>query len=142
MKKLWLLAALAAFTFQANAQKISSASVPEASKKAFAKDHPAVKDISWEKENGNYEGNWKAGGFDHSAMYTPDGKFAGSETDINPANLPSAIREYMFKHYHTRVMGASLNEDANKVKTYEADARGKAYIFDLQGNFLKVGEDD
>lgn len=142
MKKLLLLAAAAAFTFQANAQKISSASVPEASKKAFAKDHPAVKDISWEKENGNYEGNWKAGGFDHSAMYTSNGKFAGSETDISPTSLPLSIRDYMFKHYHTRVKEASLDEDANRVKTYEADARGKAYIFDMQGKFLKVGEDD
>ena len=142
MKKLLLLVAAAAFVYEANAQSISSSRVPEASKVAYIKDHPTVKHISWEKENGNFEGNWRAGGFDHSAMYTPDGKFAGSETDISSAKLPLKIREYMLKHYHVRVKEASLNEDANHVKSYEADAKGKAYLFDTKGNFLKVGEDD
>lgn len=142
MKKLLLLAAAAVFTFQANAQKIASSKVPEASKSAFTKDHPSVKQISWEKENGNFEGNWRADGFDHSAMYTREGKFAGSETDINPSQLPLKVREYVLRHYHVRVKGASLNEDAGHVKSYEADANGKAYLFDMQGNFLKVGEDD
>ncbi|MGH2645604.1 MAG: hypothetical protein ACRDE2_16760 [Chitinophagaceae bacterium] len=143
MKKVFLLAiAAGCFAFVANAQTIASARVPAASKAAFAKAHPNVKHIAWETENGNFEGNWKAGGLDHSAMYTPDGKFAGSETDINPAKLPLKVREYMVKHYHVRVKEASVNEDANHVKSYEADANGKAYLFDMQGNFLKVGEDD
>lgn len=143
MKKVLLLAiAAGCFAFEASAQTITSSKVPSAAKAAFMKAHPMVKHISWETENGNFEGNWKAGGFDHSAMYTPEGKFAGSETDINPSKLPLGIREYMLKRYHTRVKEASLNEDANRVKTYEADANGKAYIFDMQGHFLKVGEDD
>lgn len=142
MKKLVLLAAAAAFAFAANAQSISSSKVPEAAKMAFMKDHPTVRHISWETENGNFEGNWRANGFDHSAMYTPEGKFAGSETDINPGKLPLKVREYVIRHYHVRVKEASLNEDANHVKSYEADANGKAYLFDMQGNFLKVGEDD
>lgn len=142
MKKLLLSVAAAAFVFEANAQSIASARVPEASKAAFIKDHPTVKHILWEKENGNFEGNWRAGGFDHSAMYTPDGKFAGSETDIDPSRLPLKVREYVMKHYHIRVKEASLNEDARHVKSYEADANGKAYLFDMEGNFLKAGEDD
>lgn len=142
MKKLMLLAAAAALAFEANAQSISTSKVPEASKVAFKKAHPEVKHITWEKENGNFEGNWRTAGFDHSAMYTPDGKFAGSETDISPSQLPLKAREYMAKHYHVKVREASLNEDARHVKSYEADAHGKAYLFDQHGNFLKIGEDD
>jgi hypothetical protein len=142
VKKLLLLAAITGVTLQVHAQKVSSSKVPEAAKSAFMEAHPTVSHIVWETENGNFEGNWKAGGFDHSAMYTPQGKFAGSETDINPDKLPATARQYVKTHLHTRIKEASLDVDASGNKTYEADVKGKAYIFDTRGNFKKEGEGD
>lgn len=142
MKKLFLIAAIGGIAFQANAQKIPASAVPAASKAAFAKAYPHVKAAFWEKENGNYEGNWKEGGYDHSAMFTPEGQFAGSETDINPARLPKAAKEYVSKNLHAKIKEASLNKDASGAVTYEADLKGKAYIFDTHGNFIRVGEGD
>lgn len=136
------MAAIGGLAFQAHAQKIAASKVPAASKAAFAKAYPHVKAAFWEKEHGNYEGNWKEGGYDHSAMFTPEGQFAGSETDINPARLPKAAQEYVAKNLHAKIREASLNKDAGGTVTYEADLKGKAYMFDTQGDFIKVGEGD
>ncbi len=142
MKKLFLMVAVAGFAFQANAQKISSSKVPAAAREAFAKANPAVQHPVWEKENGNFEGNWKEGGMDHSAMFTPEGQFAGSETDISPMKLPRAAREYVTKNLHAAIKEASINKDAQGTITYEADLKGKAYIFDEKGDFIKAEKGD
>lgn len=130
------------FAFQVNAQNMPGSKVPKEAKMAFEKAHPAVKNVTWEFERGNFEANWRVAGFDHSELYTRKGVFAGSEIDINPSQLPVSVNEYMLKHYRIKAKEASVNEDANHVKTYEVDAKGKAYIFDSKGKFLKVGEDD
>lgn len=142
MKKLLFVVVIAGLSFHANAQKISISKVPDEVKIAFAKTYPNVKQAVWEKENGNFEGNWKVERYGHSAMFTLNGKFAGSETDIDPAKLPMAAREYVKKHAHSKIKEASLNEDAKGNKTYEADVKGKANIFDLKGHFIKIGEED
>lgn len=139
MKKLLLLVSIAGFVIQANAQKVSSSQVPAASRTVLVKTYPQAKKVVWEKENGNFEGNWKTDGYDHAATFTASGDFAGSETDVDPARLPAAAREYMSKVTHTKIREASLNSDADGNKTYEADVKGKAYIFDMQGRFVKEG---
>ncbi|MGF7230524.1 hypothetical protein [Arachidicoccus sp.] len=116
--------------------------VPQMAKEAFMKAYPHVAHPKWETEKGNFEGNWKQNGYDHSAMFSPTGKFVGSETDINPKGLPAMAKDYMTKNVHANVKEVSLNKDAKGSITFEADVKGKAYIFDKGGNFLKVGEDD
>ena len=70
------------------------------------------------------------------------GKFAGSETDINPVRLPEAAREYVTENLHAAIKEASLNKDAEGTITFEADLKGKAYIFDEKGNFIKTEKGD
>lgn len=116
--------------------------VPQIAKAAFAKDHPSVTNPKWETEKGNFEANWKVSGMDHSTLYSPAGKFISSETDINPDALPQAVKTYMAQHVHTKVKEASKNGDANGTITYEADVKGKAYIFDANGHFIRTAKDD
>lgn len=104
--------------------------------------YPQVKNPKWEREGGNFEGNWKAHGMDHSADFTPQGAFAGSETDIPVAKLPAKVKAYVAHHYHARITEASVNKDAQGNLQYEADLKGKSVLFDSNGNFLKVGEGD
>ncbi|AYD47057.1 hypothetical protein [Arachidicoccus soli] len=132
------IAAISFTSFGAYAQ----VHVPQMAKEAFMKAYPQVHNPKWETENGNFEGNWKEGGYDHSAMFSPSGKFVGSETDISPEKLPQMAKNYMTKNVHAKVKEASLNKDANGTTTFEADVKGKAYIFDKNGQFLKIGEDD
>jgi hypothetical protein len=142
MRKLLLLALLSGIALEAGAQKISPARVPAAAKTAFMKAYPAVRHPTWEREDGNFEGNWKAAGQDHSAVFTPEGQFAGSEQDIDPATLPQPVHRYIERHAGAKIKEASVNEDSTHVKTYEADVKGKGYIFDLKGHFIKVTDGD
>lgn len=116
--------------------------VPQKAKEAFAKSYPQVKNPTWESENGNYESNWKQDGTDHSVLYSPAGRFIGSEMDIDPKNLPEKAKNYISKNLHAKPKEVSLNKDAKNTTTYEADVKGKAYIFDEKGNFLRIGEGD
>ena len=136
--------AMVPFGFVASqAQKINSSQVPANAKNAFAKMYPNVKHAVWEKEDGNFEGNWKENGMDHSAAFTPSGQFAASETDVAPSALPLKVRQYISDHYHEKIHEASVNKNSRKEINYEADiSKGRAVLFDKNGNFIKVGEGD
>lgn len=116
-------------------QKIN---VPANVKTAIQKAYPQVKHFKWEKENGNFEGNWKVSGKDHSALFTPNGEFVSSETDIKPSQLPATAKEYVTKLNEGKIKEASLDKDANGHITYEADIEDVGtLIFDASGKFLK-----
>lgn len=116
--------------------------VPQKAKEAFTKAYPQVKNPTWESEDGNYEGNWKQGGYDHSVLFSSAGKFKGSETDISPNDLPANAKAYLSKQLHAKAKEVSRNMDAKMITTYEADVKGKAYLFDAKGNFLRITEGD
>lgn len=127
---------IAALSFQSC--KGQEVKVPQAAKTAIQKAYPQVKQFTWEKEDGNYEGNWKVNGKDRSALFTADGQFVGSETEINPSDLPSAAREYVAKSKKSKIKEASLNKDATGKVTYEADIKDEGtLLFDASGNFVK-----
>jgi len=124
--------------YTVHAQQISSSRVPPAAARAFHQRYPQIHHVVWEKEGKNFEANWKENHFDHSAVFTPDGHFVSSETDIPIGNLPEAARQYARTH-HLTIREASVNADAQGTKTYEADiAHGKALIFDATGQYLKT----
>ena len=144
MKATFIFSLCLSFAFcSSQAQKISSTNVPLKAKEAFSKMYPSVKTIIWEKEDGNFEGNWKENGMDHSAAFTPNGNFAASETDILPSALPEKVKQYVNEHYHTKISEASVNLDANRALNYEADIKGgRAILFDKSGNFIKETKGD
>src|SRR5699024_6187572 len=111
--------------------------VPAKVKTAIHKTYPQIEHFTWEKENGNFEGNWKVKGKDHSALFTPNGKFVGSETEIKPSKLPATAKEYAAKLDEGKIKEASLNKDANGKITYEADIEDGTLLFDASGQFLK-----
>ncbi len=127
-----LLIATGLFT-ACNAQKVTPTKTTQ---KAFTKAYPQVKNPTWEKENGNFEGNWDVSGKDHSALFTPQGKFVGSETEIEPSKLPLRAQKYIAK-IGDEIDEASLNKDAQGTTTYEADVEGSTYLFDSKGKFIK-----
>jgi len=109
---------------------------------AFQRYQYGVKNVYWEKEHQNFEANWKENGYDHSVAFSATGAFAGSETDVPLSQIPQPIRDYADKH-HLNIKEASINEDAQHRKTYELDnAKGMAYIFDVQGKWIKTQKAD
>lgn len=140
MKKILITAMLATAVFTTAVIAQGHIKVPEVVKQAFAQKFPDAKNVTWERENGNYEANWGGkSGEDNSVLYTPAGKFleAGKAIDVN--QLPSAAISYVKSHYK----GAAITEamqvtKANGKLTFEAEVHGKDIAFDEHGNYLKT----
>ncbi len=125
---------------RSSAQDLKSANVPAVVKSALEKKYPESKNVSWEKENGNYEANWGGkSGEDNSVMFTPSGTFIEIVKAIPVSKLPGEVAPYIKAHYRgAAISEAGLVTDASGKVTYEAEVKGKDLIFDENGKFLKA----
>ena len=116
--------------------------VPAVVKSAMMKKFPESKThhITWEKENGNYEGNW--GGKDgeaNSVTYTPSGSFKEIVKAIPVSQLPKNAQSYIKANYKNAKFGDVGNVlDAMGKTSYEVEINGKDVIFDASGNYVKT----
>jgi hypothetical protein len=118
-----------------------SQNVPAAVKAAFTKNFPGITAEKWDKEDGNFEANFKQDGKTMSATFDANGGWLETETDIAITELPASITNYVKEHYK----GATIKEAAilktPKGDMYEAEVKGKDVMFDMNGKFLKEVED-
>jgi len=142
MKKLFFMAvAIGAIAVSACGQKLKESQVPAATRAAFAKQYPGIKG-SWEKENGNYEVNFKQAGKTMSAVIEKNGTIVETETAIPASDLPQSASAYIKEHYK----GAKIQEAAKIVKAggevnYEAEINHKDVVFDANGKFIKEAKE-
>lgn len=122
------------------AQDLKSADVPAVVKSALVKKYPEAKNVSWEKENGNYEANWGGkSGEDNSVQFSPSGTFIEIVKAIPVNKLPQAVAPYIKAHYNNaKISEAGLVTDANNKISYEVEVKGRDLIFDENGNFVKA----
>jgi hypothetical protein len=142
MKKLFtVMLVMGAITLSAQSQKLNESQVPSAVKTAFEKKYPSVK-ASWDKEDANYEANFKQGGKAMSAVIDKNGTIVETETDIPITELPRSVQDYMKKNYPgTKVEEAAKIVKANGDVNYEAEVHHKDVIFDANGKFIKEEKD-
>ncbi len=114
--------------------------VPAVVKSAFHKKYADAKNITWEKEDGNYEANWGGkSGEDHSAQFTPSGDFIEIVNAIPVSQLPEKVISYIKEHNNgARITEAGRVTDASSKVSYEAEIHGKDIVFDEKGNFVKA----
>jgi len=142
MKKLVLaMFAFSIISFSAHGQKLNESQVPVIVKNAFEKKFPGMK-ASWDKEDANYEANFRQDGKAMSAVIDKSGTIVETETNIPVADLPKSVLEYMKKNY----AGATVEEAARIVKAngeinYEAEVHHKDIVFDANGKFIKEVKD-
>ncbi len=142
MKKLFIITIVAGISgLSACGQKLKDSQVPAAAKAAFQKQYPNTK-AGWEKEDANYEMNFRQNGKSMSSVIDKNGTILETETDISVSNLPQSAQAYIKEHYK----GAKIKEAAKIVKAsgevnYEALINGKDVMFDRNGNFIKVAKD-
>jgi hypothetical protein len=142
MKSLFFIVGIISLAyFPASAQKLKDSQVPASVKNTFEKKYPGVKG-SWDKEDANYEVNFKQDGKSMSALIDVNGTIVETETSIPVGNLPQAVKSYVQKHY----AGLKIKEAAKIVKAsgeinYEAEVNKKDIVFDANGNFLKEAND-
>lgn len=112
--------------------------VPAAAKSAVARLYPGVKDVKWEKEDGNYEAGLTYNGKELSLVIDAKGNILETETTIAVSALPTSVRDYVAKHYAgKKIKEAAEIVDAKGKKTYEAEVGGKDLMFDTNGQFIK-----
>ncbi|HEY1870714.1 MAG TPA: PepSY-like domain-containing protein [Chitinophagaceae bacterium] len=141
MIKIFFSIIMVGITLSGFGQKLKDSQVPVAAKNAFENKYPGVTG-TWDKEDANYEVNFKKDGKSMSAVIDKNGTIIETETDILVNDLPPAIKTYMQKHY----AGSKIKEAAKIVKAngeinYEAEVDKKDVIFDANGNFIKEAKD-
>lgn len=140
MKIYFLCSAFALLALACNAQKLKDKDIPSPVKTSFQKSYASATQVTWEKENGNYEANWGGkSGEDNSVMYTPAGVFIEYVKAISVSELPKNTLAYLKTHYkNVKVTEAGKVTDAKGKISYEAEVNRKDVLFDSNGNFIKV----
>jgi hypothetical protein len=121
--------------------------VPASVEKAFAKDYPNVKNVTWDAEGKDFEAEFKLNDVDCSANYDKTGHQTEFETAIKSTELPKTALDYINKNYsaYKLIEATKITDDKNAV-FYEAEVslNGKSLdlVFDTKGKFLKKEEGD
>jgi hypothetical protein len=113
---------------------------PAIVKSSLYKKYPNAKNVTWEKEDGNYEANWGGkSGEDNSVQFKPDGNFIEIVQAIPINKLPESIIMYVNKHYKgSKITEAGNVTDAEGNTFYEVEIKGKDFIFNENGKFVKT----
>ena len=129
----------AAFSQEAKEGK-EKITVPAIVKTALQNKYADAKNVTWEKEKGNYEANWGGkSGEDNSVQFTPSGKFIEEVKAISPDQLPAGVISYVKEHYKgAKITEAGKVTDATGKIFYEAEVNRKDIVFDENGNFVKT----
>lgn len=117
------------------AQKTADSKTPEAVRTAFAKLNPNTTKVKWEKEEANYEANFRIGTAEQSMIFAADGTLLESEAEIAINELPLKTQEYLAQNYKgSKIKEAAKLTDAKGKVSFEAEIKGKDLIFDENGN--------
>ncbi len=127
---------------KATAAKIKEKNVPQIVKDAFQKQFPGATEVEWEMENGSYEAEFDLNEVDHSALINTSGQIMETEVEIETAQLPAMVQDYLKSAYSgKKVKEAFMITDANNKVTYEVEIKGKELLFDGQGKLLSTSKD-
>ncbi len=137
MKTLLFLLILIFINFNVFAQKISVDRVPRGVRKALHDKYPSLTKVTWEKEKGNYEANFKLKGKDNSVLINDAGMIIEEEVSVAVTALPPSIIKYISSHYKGKIKEAALITKPNGVVTYEAEVNGKDLIFSVSGELVE-----
>lgn len=115
--------------------------VPDAVSKSFSKDFSGVM-AKWDKEDANYEANFKKDGKSMSAVYDNSGKLIETEESIAVTSLLQSVRDYVASHYKgKKIKEAAIITRPNGEINFEAEVDGIDLLFTKQGQFIKAIKD-
>lgn len=123
------------------AQRISLARVPAPVRAAFTKNYASAQKVVWDKEDTGYEASFTQNDTAYSALFDATGIQIETEVSISPGKLPASAQTYMSQHKHKVKEAAQITDVKTGKIYYEAEARGKDYLFDEQGRVVqKIGQ--
>ncbi len=98
-----------------------------------------VEELKWKKEkSGAWEAEFEMNEVEMSAVFSAEGKWLETETEIKPAELPAPVRAAL---KGKRVKEAAKIEKADGSMAYEAEVRRKDMMYDAGGTLLSLGKD-
>jgi Putative beta-lactamase-inhibitor-like, PepSY-like len=136
-----ILFALSAPTFaQEKNEGTHHITVPAVVKSSLYRKYADARNVTWEKEKGNYEANWGGkSGEDKSVQFTPAGDFIEIVNAIPASQLPASTITYIKEHYKgSHISEAGKVTDAKRKLSYEVEVNRKDIIFDEKGNFVQA----
>ena len=140
MKKFFFASFVLLMGTAAFSQKLASSKVPQAAKDAFAKAHPNTT-AAWEREDANYEANFKEGGKAMSCVIDKRGTILETESPVTEAELPAAAKTYVAQHYKgKKAKEVAKIARANGEINYEVNYGGGDVLFDAAGKRINKGE--
>ena len=148
MKKISLTLLFVCAALFAFAQKVKQNNVPQPVKDALYNMYPNAKVTEWEMEDGNYEAEFENNDVETSVVITPAGAHVMTEVEIASTALPQAAQDYIKTNFTgKKISEACQMTTADGVISYEAEVGGKDYLFDANGNYTGVeneeeGKDD
>jgi hypothetical protein len=134
MKKLLVMAALAAFT--ANA---ALAQAPDMVREKFKKENPNAMNSVWKNEKDNqYRVTYSENKTERALVYDKDGNLVSTQTVVKDTNVPTGITEYYTKRSANSKEYAPnytvwQTTDKNGNVTYFSESSGKYTYFDKEG---------
>jgi hypothetical protein len=122
--------------------KNGASDVPANAKSNFEKEFLDV-NAKWDKEDSNFEANFKQNQKTMSVIYDANGNRLETEQEINVAALPQIIKDYVSKNYKgENIKEAAIITKPNGEENYEAEVKGNDLLFTKDGQFIKATKPD
>ncbi|MEO5906498.1 MAG: hypothetical protein ABIQ11_07220 [Saprospiraceae bacterium] len=143
MKWTFTIIALSLSIFYACSQSLVTKKVPDAVKAKFNKMYPNVSSPEWEMEDGKYEASFKENKLETAAVFNADGTLYQTENEIGVSDLPQSVSDYVASKFdNKKITGSTKIVSASGITTYEAEAGKTDYVFDANGQYEGVENEE
>ena len=121
-----------------------SKTAPQNFQTGLSKLFPGVSNVDWDNEkDGTWEAEFVKNGIKTSVSFNQDGILKEVEEEIELSQFPTAAQNYLKSNFpNKKIKDISKMTDSKGVVTYEAEVDDQDLIFDAQGNFLKIENED
>lgn len=142
MRKIFIPIGLMAILIFAGCKENKKA--PQSMQVSMEKLFPGISKVEWDNEEDNtWEAEFKNNGIKTSVTFIADGTLKEIEEEIALADFPQAAQNYLKQNYPgEKVEDIAKMTDNRNIVTYEAEVKDFDLIFDAQGNFMKMKNED
>lgn len=137
IKNMGILLFVVAISLSACGQEVKKEDAPARVVSTMGELYPNVKKAKYEKEDANYEANFKIEKKEYSVLIDELGNVLETEIEIPTSELPAIIMEYMKSNYPDKKIKETAIITKGDLTEYEVEIKGGDLIFDGNGILIK-----